>query len=194
MSYFNVNFIVVRRYNYTENYNNKNIFKQSLAEDHLLSPSLLKKTCLAPTDIHQHVNSANNFEHLFLLSGCKICVLGRANPPPREIPKGYKDSTHFLPYFTVYFLDELGVLRQTKLFDEFCDLNDSNLKPKTDLNNLHFMNLGEEASSIRVRVANRQVPFDIDDDIVIMPNFVTRKNNSLLVMPLSKLEKIMGLS
>jgi len=30
---------------------------------------------------------------------------------------------------------------------------------------------------------NRAVPFDIDDDIIVMPNFVTRKVNSLLVIP-----------
>ena len=30
---------------------------------------------------------------------------------------------------------------------------------------------------------NREVAFDMDDDILVMPNFVTRKQNSLIVIP-----------
>ena len=41
---------------------------------------------------------------------------------------------------------------------------------------------------------NRAVPFDIDDDIIVMPNFITRKVNSLLVMPANMMLRILELT
>ena len=37
---------------------------------------------------------------------------------------------------------------------------------------------------------NREIAFDLDDDILIVPNFMTRKQNQLLVMPSATIVKI----
>ena len=51
-----------------------------------------------------------------MFSDVKLSVLGRA----------YKkfDEEDFIPYFTLDYLDLMGVKRKITLFEEFCDVTD----------------------------------------------------------------------
>ena len=90
------------------------------------------------------------------------------------------------PYFVVSHIDILGMSRLLNTLDEFCDLSDfqyvsKELRKKDPLMRLESCELNQIKGELGT--FNREVAFDMDDDIIIAPNFLTRKSNQLLVIP-----------
>jgi hypothetical protein len=82
----------------------------------------------------------------------------------------------------VNFLDQMGAIRRSHMLDEFCALEDSNYIPekikKHDplINRVaNEINIFKEIESEKAMTPlSRGIPFDIDDDIVVMPDFLNR--------------------
>lgn len=90
------------------------------------------------------------------------------------------------PYFVVSYIDILGMSRLLNTLDEFCDLSDfqyvsKELRKKDPLLRLDSCELSQIKGMLGT--FNREIAFDMDDDIIIAPNFLTRKSNQLLVIP-----------
>ena len=140
-----------------------------------MSPSLLKTCSLQPSEMHQFFNTQLNTEFIFLFSASKVGLLGRNEPPtdgvtpPKKILKN--QETKFTLYFIVDFLDTLGRLRRLELHSEFCGADDFHHFRRDDL--LEGVPSGE-SQTIGAIPLNRKVPFAIDDDVVILPNFCSR--------------------
>lgn len=77
------------------------------------------------------------------------------------------------------------------LMDDFCDLLDFKSK-KQDA--LEMLSADENHIIKRGQQLNRSIPFEIDDDIIIAPNFNTRKGNSLIVIPANVWVKLLQLT
>ena len=143
-------------------------------EEFIMNPNLMKKGFFEPTEMNQLLNTQLNFEFIFLLTDIKITVLGR------KIKINADHQEVFLAYFTIDYLDVMSIKRRMTLQEEFCDIEDFPAKKQDPLGNL----TGEENILVQKRQPlNRIISFDIDDDIVITPNFNSRKGNSLLVIP-----------
>ena len=78
----------------------------------------------------------------------------------------------------VSHIDILGMSRLLNTLDDFCDLSDfqhvsRDLRKKDPLVHLD----ASELSQIKGMLGtfNREIAFDMDDDIIIAPNFLTRK-------------------
>lgn len=139
----------------------------------------MQLNCFTPTDMYQYFNTSLNFEFMFLLSPAKIGVFGRSDPPNlKSIPKSIRgERKDFTAYFIVDFLDVLGVFRRLELYQEFCTAEDYKLMSKTLIKkDLLDRFIPNESVHIEKEVCSflRNVPFDIDDDIIVTPNFVTR--------------------
>jgi len=90
----------------------------------------------------------------------------------------------------VNHIDILGMCRSLNTLEDFCDIGDFQYASKEVRKSDPLVNLdASELSQIKGMQGtfNRDVAFDMDDDIIIMPNFVTRKQNQLLVMPIHAL-------
>lgn len=133
----------------------------------------MKKGYFEPTEMTQFVNTQLNFEFIFLFTDVKMSVLGR-----KFSETSSKDV--FLAYFTLDYIDIMGIKRKLSLFEDFCDLGDFNPKKQDPL---HQLSADENYSIQRKQQLIRSIPFDIDDDVIITPNFNTRKGNSLIVIP-----------
>jgi hypothetical protein len=83
-------------------------------EEFVFSPNLMKKGYFEPTDMTQFVNTQLNFEFVFLLTDVKMSVLGR------QYKEGSQDE--FVAYFTLDYIDIMGIKRKMSLMDDFCDV------------------------------------------------------------------------
>ena len=107
----------------------------------------------------------------------------------RKYKKSQEDE--FIAYFTLDFIDLMGAKRKISLFEEFCDVTDF---PKKQRDPLAQITGEENLWAQKNNPLNRAVPFDIDDEIIVLPNFVTRKVNSLLVIPANMMLRVMELT
>lgn len=150
--------------------------------------------------MHQFFNSQLNIEFLFLFSPSKLLLLSRADPPlhyenpahlSQILPTTSKKSSHsvapFVPHLIVDFLDPLGLLRRTELLSEFCGVDDFRHLPRSmrdEQSDPLFGMSCDEGQMLQSGAypVTRGVPFDIDDDIIIMPNILNRLVNSAIVV------------
>jgi len=139
---------------------------KEINEDHLVSPTLLKNHSFEPITLKQYFNSSLDFEFIFLFSCAKVCLLAR-NKPDHKGP--------FAPSFVVDFLDSVGMMRRGETLNDFCGLDDFKWLPKSKqrYDPLEALDCDEQ-KQVKHTPLNRKTPFDIDDDIVILPNFKTR--------------------
>jgi hypothetical protein len=88
------------------------------------------------------------------------------------------------------------MLRKTELLSEFCGLDDFRYIPKKYRENDPLRNFESDEATLIQRQGlapfNRSIPFDIDDDIVILPNFMSRQANTALVFHSYSLSKILA--
>ena len=83
------------------------------------------------------------------------------------------------------YMDVLGMIRKTQLFDEYCSITDLEHIKRDVLSDepLNILKIDEDSGVKNgILPLNRKIPFDIDNDIVICPDFHRRQANSLIVM------------
>lgn len=128
----------------------------------------------------QHYSETLKMESIYLLSGCHFAVL------QRTIFLEDEDKTSKQPFrthFIVDYLDEIGRARKAKEFLNYVSLHDY----EQTLAGGYVENLGnktvEEFEDFAVSKIpiSRASPFDFDDDIVITPNFFSKRISELLV-------------
>ena len=90
-------------------------------EDHLLSPSLVKKHSFEPVSLKQYFNSSLDNEFIILFSFAKVSLLSRDKP---------LDRGPFVPSFVVDFLDKIGMMRRSETLSDFCGLDDFKWLPQ----------------------------------------------------------------
>jgi len=65
----------------------------------------------------------------------------------------------------------MGIKRKMSLLEDFCDMGDY---PTNKIDPLDKLSGEENFLTSQRQPLNRSVPFDIDDDIIVTPNFISR--------------------
>ena len=99
----------------------------------------------------------------------------------------------FIPFFVVSHIDILGMARSLLTTDDLVDVADFEYESKDVRKNDPLVHLDpSEIAQIKFMNGsfNRDVAFDMDDDILILPNFINRKKNQLVVISTQKMIQI----
>jgi len=119
----------------------------------------------------------------------------RSSPPVK-----YKDKdspVFFTPFFIVDYISLLGMKRKLFFLNEYCDIDDYKFLSRDKRKNDSLKDMQPEEFYYYlngVMPLNRQCPIDMDDDIAVLPDIISRKINTLLVVPFQKLPLIAEIS
>ncbi len=126
---------------------------------------------------------------IYLLSYAKLMIMGRYDPP--NFSEGIIQQvdndilSEFIPFFVIDHIDVLGMRRLLTTYDDLVDMSASKYESRQVQKQDPLVQLeASEITQIKEMQGtfNRDVAFDMDDDILVLPNFINRKQNQLIVI------------
>ena len=164
-------------------------------EDVFIAPSVIDKYKIQPTEFKQVCSKKWGIELIFLLSPSKILVLSRSNPTQNiqmydtmgdildadmtDVQVEDQPQEPFEVYLAVDYLGVTGMKRKGKMYNSTIDVEDYNYEEDNGYGNPICMADYNEETQLQHRKSpqTRNTPFDADADIIVMPDFISRKVN-----------------
>eukprot|EP00347_Sterkiella_histriomuscorum_P017772 403348052 len=161
-----------------------------------IKPSISKEMNNQIIKFQQYKNVSLNEEYLFFFSPSKMLIYINKSTDTHTFQANSSQQNNFKIVMITPFIDLLGMKRLMDLQSEQCDVTDYTFLSKQSrsddvLRNYEFdeASLFADDKQFRPLVRNSAI-LDIDDQIVILPDFISQKLNQLIVMPIDFLSVI----